>query len=299
MDDINSIYNYLDNFSNNLLKQHKELLELQERIKDMDRIKEQFYKLDNINNSDINYDSNNDSDNDVELQRVLEISRNEYFSCSNNYKNKNTNTNTNTNTSIKSEKEISEYEPNGIKYPYAKFYYYKCDKYFYGKHDHSVNCDCNQDYTEEERKKINKMKCMFCDTIQDINKKCIKCKKELANYYCKKCNILSNYPTILHCDKCNVCKGSHIPNKKIVHCNTCNTCTYEHHDCEIIKKEDTECVICQRSNKDDAPYGKYENNRRLHKLNCCGNVFHYNCLKELQNHGRNTCPLCRKSYSIN
>ena len=299
MDDINSIYNYLDNFSNNLLKQHKELLELQERIKDMDRIKEQFYKLDNINNSDINYDSNNDSDNDVELQRVLEISRNEYFSCSNNYKNKNTNTNTNTNTSIKSEKEISEYEPNGIKYPYAKFYYYKCDKYFYGKHDHSVNCDCNQDYTEEERKKINKMKCMFCDTIQDINKKCIKCKKELANYYCKKCNILSNYPTILHCDKCNVCKGSHIPNKKIIHCNTCNTCTYEHHDCEIIKKEDTECVICQRSNKDDAPYGKYENNRRLHKLNCCGNVFHYNCLKELQNHGRNTCPLCRKSYSIN
>ena len=40
-----------------------------------------------INNSDINSDtnndSNNDSDNDVELQRVLEISRNEYFSCSN------------------------------------------------------------------------------------------------------------------------------------------------------------------------------------------------------------------------
>ena len=289
MDDINSIYKYLDNFSNNLLKQHEELLELQERIKDMDKIKLQFNGLDNIDNID-----NNDTNKDTELQRVLEISRSEYFNCSNN-----SNTNTNTNISIKSEKEISQYEPNGIKYPYAKFYYYKCDKYFYGKHDHSVNCDCNQDYTEEERKKINKIKCMFCDTIQNTDKKCIKCKKELANYYCKKCNILSNYPTILHCDKCNVCKGSHIPNKKIIHCNTCNTCTYEYHDCEIIKKEDTECVICQRSNKDDAPYGKYENNRRLHMLDCCGNVFHYNCLKELQNHGRNTCPLCREKYNIN
>ena len=47
----------------------------------------------------------------------------------------------------------------------------------------------------------------------------------------------------------SLANGHDSPNKKIIHCNTCNTCTYEHHDCEIIKKEFEESAFI---NSDEA-----------------------------------------------
>lgn len=249
-------------------------------------------KYDNFNN---NYNNNYINDNDEELNLVLEISKQEYISS---LFNNNTNNKTKKNIKIKNKTEITEYEPNGIQYPYAKIYYYKCDKYFYGKHDHSNNCHCGEDYNAEEIKKISKMKCMFCNTVQNINKNCINCKKQLANYYCNICNIISNYPIIRHCNKCKKCKGTNIPNADIIHCDKCNNCVYRKHNCDIISKNDSECVICQRINSDGSPYGDYKIKNTLKKLDCCGNVFHYNCLNELNKHGRNKCPLCRKEFSM-
>lgn len=273
--------NFTDNYNN--------LLNLKNSI-DKANINNKQNDYNNFNN---NY--NNDYNNDEELNLVLEISKHEYI---NSITNNNTNNKTKKKIKIKNESEITEYEPNGIQYPYAKIYYYKCDKYFYGKYDHSINCHCGEDYNAEEIKKISKMKCMFCDTVQDINKTCINCKKQLASYYCNICNIISNYPIIRHCNKCKKCKGTHIPNADIIHCDKCNNCVYRNHKCDVISKNNSECVICQRINSEGSPYGDYKLKNTLKKLDCCGNVFHYNCLNELHKHGRNKCPLCRKEFSM-
>ena len=55
-----------------------------------------------------------------------------------------------------------------------------------------------------DRRKVEKISCNICNTVQSIKSHCEKCNIQFAAEYCLKCAYFGDVITT-HCDKCHLC----------------------------------------------------------------------------------------------
>jgi hypothetical protein len=86
--------------------------------------------------------------------------------------------------------------------------------------------------------------CMYCQTIQPVNKYCNKCKRKLGRYYCDKCILWDDQTNkrIYHCDNCKICHVGKGLGIDYFRCEKkCNYCVpiklKDSHKCEFQCKE--------------------------------------------------------------
>ena len=146
------------------------------------------------------------------------------------------------------------------------------------KLDHEIN-----------RFETEKMKCKFCDKVQNVSDKCIECNEIMGIYYCGICKLWSNDvdKKIFHCDECGICR---VGNKDdYFHCKKCNICICSSAKETHVCIEDTmhkNCPICQLD-----LFNSVENVQLLK----CGHSIHTSCFKEYISSNNYQCPLCKIS----
>lgn len=157
-----------------------------------------------------------------------------------------------------------------------------CDKYYPCIHCH--NNDITNLCDDITKNNINYIKCIDCNTKQDIVNQCIKCEIIFGKYFCKICKLYDNNieKGIIHCDKCGICRVS--KGKELFHCDNCNICSFAKHT-DIKCTTLSDCPICCYSLWDsiDEPM-QTKCNHWIHK--CC----FYELLKKDYK-----CPVCKKS----
>ena len=143
-----------------------------------------------------------------------------------------------------------------------------------------------------DRYNTKEMQCMKCELIQPIAKNCKNCKVEMAQYFCKVCNLfddLQDGKSIYHCPFCNVCRKGKGLGQDFFHCMKCNSCVslvMGPHECHGKKSSmESECPVCKDFMFDsETPV----------KMLPCGHLMHTSCFETYTRHYY-TCPLCRKS----
>jgi hypothetical protein len=193
------------------------------------------------------------------------------------------------NNNLKNLGSISYFEDNEFK-QYCKYNIYGS---FYRTHKSYLK-DNRQTSFEDWIKNRTKMKCLFCNHIQNINKSCKNCKEKFSRNYCNKCKFHYNEKNIRHCDTCNLCYDR----DKIIHCSICRKCVSKEHNCITTMIKDNKCSICDENLKEDSPYG--DNNFKepfVHEI--CNGIFHKNCMIEFYKHSGKKCPNCRNSFIFN
>ena len=146
------------------------------------------------------------------------------------------------------------------------------------------------------RYEIEEVICNSCNTRQPISNTCINkkcCNKVFAKYYCDICHLYTDTPMteIYHCDKCNICRQCSLGYTKTdyFHCDKCGGCILlnlkETHKC-ITDGLKGDCCICLES---------IFLSKSSVKIMPCGHVIHSECMNELLNNNRISCPLCRKT----
>lgn len=163
-----------------------------------------------------------------------------------------------------------------------------CNKYY----------DCHLCHNEDndhqyKRLKMKKIRCVKCNTENNLGNKCINCNISFAKNHCNKCNVwCSKLLEFFHCDKCDSCKVGKKEN--FFHCDTCNICLSNNckdsHECNKISK-DNNCTICL--NKIFSTYEEIT-------IMKCNHIIHSKCLKLLVDHSKNnnkiaSCTICKKS----
>jgi RING finger and CHY zinc finger domain-containing protein 1 len=140
-----------------------------------------------------------------------------------------------------------------------------------------------------DRFKINKMKCLKCNEIQDISQYCIKCNNCMGIYFCKICNLFDNngeIKKIFHCNDCGICRIGGKDN--FYHCNKCEGCISikikDNHNKCIEKSFKDNCSICLED--------IFNSRSDIYILNC-NHIFHKKCLFKVLMLCSNTCPICR------
>lgn len=146
--------------------------------------------------------------------------------------------------------------------------------------------DDNEDH-KIDRYNTKEMICLICGTVQDAQRTCIKCKLEMADYFCDICKLWTeNRENTFHCQYCNVCR--HGKTKNYFHCMVCNACMdirlkNNHSHIEDTLKSD--CPICAEylfiSVKEVA-------------LMKCGHAMHVECY-EYYIEKNYQCPICTRS----
>ncbi|RIA96463.1 zinc-ribbon-domain-containing protein [Glomus cerebriforme] len=160
-----------------------------------------------------------------------------------------------------------------------------CNRWFTCRFCHDDACDHQID-----RHATKNMMCMYCQTIQPVNKSCNKCERELARYYCDKCKFWDDKPDkhIYHCDSCKICRVGRGLGIDYFHCDVCDCCLQirlkDSHRC-IEKNLERDCVIC----------GEYLFTSISQAIFMpCGHSMHNNCYNEYVTTAYQ-CPTCWKS----
>ena len=159
---------------------------------------------------------------------------------------------------------------------------------------HGNEYGCKKCYYEKEKKndfeKITEMKCDFCLKIGPFQKHCQHCEKQVGNYICLECNILSDQDHCFHCNDCQFCWIK--KDDSFHHCEQCQICVFgEKHICTE-ENRDGMCALCQKPWKEsDSFFIKSIVHGQL-----CGHFMHRSCYEE-SDHGYKIpiCPLCDKS----
>ncbi|CAB4483984.1 zf-CHY-domain-containing protein [Rhizophagus irregularis] len=160
-----------------------------------------------------------------------------------------------------------------------------CNRWFTCRFCHDDACDHQID-----RHATKNMMCMYCQTIQPVNKSCNKCERELARYYCDECKFWDDQPNkqIYHCDSCKICRVGRGLGIDYFHCDVCDCCLQinlrDSHRC-IEKNLERDCVIC----------GEYLFTSISQAIFMpCGHSMHSNCYNEYVTTAYQ-CPTCWKS----
>ena len=100
-----------------------------------------------------------------------------------------------------------------------------CNKWYFCSYCHdSIESGFINGGHELERKSIIAIKCCYCGKEQKPSNQCIKCNKNMANYYCQTCKFWDNDPNhqLFHCNKCGVCRSG--KKSDYIHCDKCGVC---------------------------------------------------------------------------
>lgn len=163
-----------------------------------------------------------------------------------------------------------------------------CNKYF----------DCHICHNEETKhhvylKKVDKIKCIKCNTENGITNKCKNCSIQFGKSHCNICNIWCNkLNNIFHCHECGTCRAG--KREDYFHCKNCDGCLSinmkDNHVCKKInEKVDCPICLCNINYVDDTII-----------LLKCKHLIHEKCLNEqIQRTDRKKripcCVLCKKS----
>lgn len=154
---------------------------------------------------------------------------------------------------------------------------------------------CHDEWSEKhhdghtmDRFKVKRMLCLFCKTAGEIGKHCKNCNREMARYFCPKCNLIDDDPKkqIFHCDDCGICRIGR--REDYVHCHRCHGCIeasfFQKHRC-LEGCLDASCPICG-----DQLFSSIMPVMFMR----CGHAIHSLCYFQ---HSRESyqCPVCLKS----
>ena len=163
-----------------------------------------------------------------------------------------------------------------------------CQKWFSCHVCHNEQSD--HDIIRSETKRI---KCLECNTEQDISNQCINkdcyLSGQLCYYYCNICCLHVDDPTkdIYHCDKCTICRIG--KKDEMFHCEKCNACynklNMDTHSCSS-KRYDDKCPICCES--------VFHSRTGLVPLKNCTHAMCGKCYEDYTTKFF-ICPLCKKS----
>jgi len=140
------------------------------------------------------------------------------------------------------------------------------------------------------RFETKKMKCLKCETEQDIGQYCAECGTKMGIYYCDICKLISDDPNkdIYHCKDCGICRLGKGLGIDRMHCDICGICTeLEHKTFNNCRKDflKENCAVCWEYMFDS---------RRPIIISMCGHALHQHCFEELIKHD-SRCPVCLKS----
>nr|XP_034896075.1 E3 ubiquitin-protein ligase RZFP34-like isoform X1 [Populus alba] len=172
------------------------------------------------------------------------------------------------------------------------------------------------------RHEVTKVICSLCDTEQDVKQNCINCGVCMGKYYCSKCKFFDDdvSKNQYHCDECGICRTGGKEN--FFHCNKCGCCysmlMKDAHRC-VERAMHHNCPVCFEVNKAIIQCNTYvtkilksflilregfffffsiqflfDTMRDITVLPC-GHTIHLECLKEMEQHYRYSCPVCSKS----
>ena len=149
-------------------------------------------------------------------------------------------------------------------------------------HDEKLDHKINRFDTKE-------MMCKFCEEIQPVSQKCVKCNNIMGNYYCNVCKFWSNNKNIniFHCDLCGICRIG--LKNDYFHCQKCGNCIKkelkDNHTC-LEKCLHVNCPICN-----EYLFTSVKPSIQLK----CGHYIHAECYKEYINNNNYQCPICKKT----
>ncbi|ESO87512.1 hypothetical protein LOTGIDRAFT_194257 [Lottia gigantea] len=159
-----------------------------------------------------------------------------------------------------------------------------CDKEYTCRvcHDDNENHELN-------RRSVEKLKCMKCNTIQKVSRTCTNCDIEFSKYCCNICNLYDDdiSKKQFHCEFCGLCRLGGREN--FFHCKKCDLCLATslkgNHKC-VEKVSHDVCAIC----RDDL----HTSRLKLHVPDC-GHLIHYDCYYNLLKSNNYACPTCNES----
>ncbi|XP_041359367.1 RING finger and CHY zinc finger domain-containing protein 1-like isoform X2 [Gigantopelta aegis] len=149
-------------------------------------------------------------------------------------------------------------------------------------------CHDEKELHEMDRRKVTTIKCLKCDTLQEVRSKCKKCGIVFGNYFCEICRLFDDKDKEqFHCDRCGICRIGGAEN--FFHCEKCDVCLgntlKDNHKC-IEKVSHDVCSIC----REDLHTSRTELN-----VPPCGHILHRTCYLSLLKTGNYACPTCNES----
>ncbi|XP_052311800.1 E3 ubiquitin-protein ligase RZFP34 isoform X2 [Populus trichocarpa] len=125
--------------------------------------------------------------------------------------------------------------------------------------------------------------------VTKVKQNCINCGVCMGKYYCSKCKFFDDdvSKNQYHCDECGICRTGGKEN--FFHCNKCGCCY------SMLMKDAHRCV--ERAMHHNCPVCfefLFDTMRDITVLPC-GHTIHLECLKEMEQHYRYSCPVCSKS----
>lgn len=170
-----------------------------------------------------------------------------------------------------------------------------CQEFFACRFCHDrVKYEEEKDFSKQHkmiRAHVDTVRCRSCQSIQPISQYCTTCGNCLGNYFCSICHLFDHNlsKNIYHCEKCGICRVG--PREQFFHCDTCEACLgltlKDSHMClpGVLKSD---CAVCQED--------MFTSRESVIPIKC-GHFIHGSCLKDMMNHHRYTCPVCRKSIA--
>lgn len=141
-----------------------------------------------------------------------------------------------------------------------------------------------------DRFAVTEMKCLYCETSQQVSNECVACHRRMARYYCDVCHLFDDDEKhhIWHCVQCGMClcdqTGNAEPHE---HCVQCNTCRAVGHTTHINSGAD--CPVCLDP--------LYSNNRAVVFPGPCTHWLHSDCFTQYLSHKNYACPVCKKTFA--
>eukprot|EP00257_Ricinus_communis_P018775 XP_015577580.1 E3 ubiquitin-protein ligase RZFP34 [Ricinus communis] len=167
-----------------------------------------------------------------------------------------------------------------------------CNEIFDCRHCHNEAKD--NVWTNLERMRIKKhhisqVICSLCSTEQDVQQNCVNCGVCMGKYFCAKCKFFDDdvAKNQYHCDECGICRTGGKEN--FFHCKKCGCCYSK------LMKDAHRCV--ERAMHHNCPVCfefLFDTMKDITVLPC-GHTIHLECVREMEQHYRYSCPVCSKS----
>ena len=144
--------------------------------------------------------------------------------------------------------------------------------------------DVSEDH-ELNRKDVMLVKCIQCDTVQNVASNCVICGIRFGFYFCAICRLYDDTEKgQFHCQPCGLCRTGGREN--YFHCSKCDICYLkslkDSHKC-LEKSSHSDCPICLES---------LHASRDPCQVLKCGHLMHRKCFQDCAASMIRSCPIC-------
>ncbi|KAL5565824.1 hypothetical protein UlMin_028988 [Ulmus minor] len=168
-----------------------------------------------------------------------------------------------------------------------------CEELFDCRHCHNEaknSLEINLiDQHDIPRHEVEKVTCSLCGTEQEVQQYCSNCGVCMGKYFCAVCKFFDDdiSKNQYHCDECGICRTGGKEN--FFHCKNCGCCypksIEDGHRC-VERAMHHNCPVCFEF--------LFDSTEAITVLPC-GHTIHMECLNEMEQHYRYSCPVCSKS----